>query len=88
MRKVKWLIAGILLSVLFFFAIALLLPSKVTVTKSTLINASYQKVNDEISNFGNWKKWFPAFNDKQVQTKLSTLENLPSATIQDTNDMK
>lgn len=85
MRKAKWFIAGILMLVLFFFAITLLLPSKVTVTKSIIIDASFQKVNEQISNFSNWKNWFPAFSDKQTQMKLSTLENHPSATMQDKN---
>src|SRR5665213_1108853 len=45
------------------FLLALLLPTKVTVPKSVDINASRNKVKNLITNFDEWKNWYPAFKD-------------------------
>ena len=54
--------------------VCLLLPSKVTVTKSVDINASTEKVRDQIINFENWKNWYLAFTDENI----SIIKNPPS----------
>jgi len=59
------------------FLVSLLLPSKVTVTKSVDINATKEKVRDQIINFGNWKNWYPAFSDE----KTTIINNPPSQNI-------
>lgn len=66
MRKVKWLVAGFLLMLCFFFGIALLLPSKVTVSKSIIINAPPLAVAGQIKDFNKWKNWYPALRDEEV----------------------
>ena len=48
------------------FLLALLLPSKVTVAKSVDVNASHNAIKNEIVNFDEWKKWYPAFKDKNT----------------------
>jgi len=48
------------------FLLALLLPSKVTVSKSVEINASHDAVKNQVVDFNEWKKWYPAFKDKTV----------------------
>ncbi len=73
MRKAKWLIAGFLLVLCFFFGIALLLPSKVTVSKSIIINAPPLAVAGQIRDFNKWKNWYPALQDKEVS--VINLEN-------------
>ena len=50
----------------FIFLVSLLLPSKVTVTKSVLINASIEKVQNQLIHFDQWKNWYPAFKDENV----------------------
>lgn len=56
-----------LLAIFFFiFLLALLLPSKVTVAKSVDINASHDAVKNEIVNFEEWKKWYPAFTNEKI----------------------
>ena len=50
----------------FVFLVSLLLPSKVTITKSVLINAPLEKVKNQIIQFDQWKNWYPAFKDEKV----------------------
>src|SRR5665213_1653141 len=45
------------------FLFALVLTTKVTVPKSVDINASRDKVKNQITNFNEWKNWYPAFKD-------------------------
>lgn len=76
MRIVKFIIflASIFIII---FLISLLLPSKVTVSKSVIINATEEKVKDQIVNFEKWQNWYPAFENKEV----SVTKNLPQANI-------
>lgn len=57
--------------------VSLLLPSKVTVTKSVEINATPERVRDQIINFENWKNWYPAFTDENI----TVIKNPPSQNI-------
>lgn len=59
------------------FLLALLLPTKVTVPKSVNINASSNKVKNQITNFDEWENWYPAFKDSS--TKI--IKNAPSKSI-------
>ncbi|HET7114891.1 MAG TPA: SRPBCC family protein [Hanamia sp.] len=59
------------------FLVSLLLPSKVTVTKSVEINATPERVRDQIINFENWKNWYPAFTDENI----TIIKNPPSQNI-------
>ncbi len=67
------------------FLLALLLPSKVTVAKSVDINASHDAVKNQIVNFEQWKKWYPAFKDENItiRKKSSTKNSLSSVTLKD-----
>ncbi len=56
----------ILTILIVIFLASFLLPSKVTVSKSVLINASQDKVEKEIEDFNNWKNWYPAFQNENV----------------------
>jgi hypothetical protein len=46
--------------------VSLLLPSKVTVSKSVLINTSKAQVHQQIDDFQNWKNWYPAFQAENI----------------------
>ena len=58
----------IFLAVVFFFIflVSLLLPSKVTITKSVLISAPIEKVQNQLTHFKQWENWHPAFKDEDV----------------------
>jgi predicted PurR-regulated permease PerM len=51
---------------LIIFLMSLLLPSSVTVAKSVDINASREKVMNQIVNFEEWENWYPAFKDENI----------------------
>ncbi len=85
-RKAKWLTAGLLLMLFFFFGIALLLPSKVTVSKSVVIAASLENVGAQVKNFNNWKKWYPAFQDKEISIHIANDSLIPTAILRDKNN--
>ena len=76
MRIVKFIIFLASIFVIIFL-ISLLLPSKVTVSKSVVINATGEKVKDQIVHFEEWKNWYPAFENKDI----SVTKNLPPANI-------
>lgn len=69
------------------FLISLLLPSHVTVAKSVDINATRDKVMNQIINFEQWKNWYPAFKDEEITViKNSPNQNiLSSVTLKDKN---
>lgn len=50
----------------FFGMLTVFLPSKVTVSKSILINATEAAVVKEIDDFKNWKNWYPAFQNRNT----------------------
>lgn len=54
---------------------SLLLPSKVSITKSVLINAPIEKVKNQIIHFDQWKNWYPAFKDEKVIVIKDTLKS-------------
>ncbi|MEO9003354.1 MAG: SRPBCC family protein [Ginsengibacter sp.] len=65
------------LIVLFFvvFLVSLLLPSKVTITKSVLINAPIEKIKNQITHFDQWKNWYPAFKDETGTVLKDSLQS-------------
>lgn len=66
MNQVFRFIIFLLAIFIFIFLAGLLLPSKVTITKSVLINASIEKVQNQLIHFDEWKNWYPAFKDEGV----------------------
>ena len=65
MRFLKFIFSIIIILLIIFLA-GFLLPSKVTVSKSTLINATQTRIDSEIQDFNNWKNWYPAFQNENV----------------------
>jgi Polyketide cyclase / dehydrase and lipid transport len=72
MRAISVFIISVITIMFFFSMITLLLPSRVTVSKSIIINASVTEVAKEIEDFENWKKWYPAFQNEDII--VSTLQ--------------
>ncbi len=65
MRFLRFVFSIVVILILIILA-SLLLPSKVTISKSVLIKASKTKINSELQDFNNWKNWYPAFQNKNV----------------------
>ena len=66
MKQASGFIIFLVVVFVFIFLMSLLLPSKVTVTKSVLLNASIEKVQNQLIHFDEWKNWYPAFKDENV----------------------
>ena len=62
--------------------ISLLLPSKVTVTRSVEINATPEMVSSQIVDFDKWKNWYPAFKDENITVTINNSNPL-SVTLKD-----
>lgn len=69
------------------FLLSLLLPSNVTITKSVDINASREKVINQIVDFEQWKNWYPAFKNEDFSiTKNERPANtISSVTLHDSS---
>ena len=65
MRFLRFIVS-ILIIFIIIFLVSLLLPSKVTVSKSVLINSSEAHVGKEIQDFHNWKNWYPTFQGENI----------------------
>jgi len=70
----------------FMALVALLLPSKVTVSKSILINATTTEVAGEIQNFNSWKNWYPPFQNGNVT--ITTLQKTDSSFVMVTDERR
>ena len=70
---------SIIIIMLFFGVVTLFLPSKVTVSKSVIINATGNEVAKEIETFENWKDWYPAF--QKQNTSIKTLQKGDSSFV-------
>ena len=51
--------------------VSLLMPSKVMVAKTVMINADQQKVMAAIRDLQNWKYWHPVFKDSSTVVTVS-----------------
>jgi Polyketide cyclase / dehydrase and lipid transport len=69
-------IAGIVVIFLVALAAGMLLPSKVTISKFIVINATHDSVKNQIADFNNWKNWYPAFRENEVSVQNNPGENV------------
>jgi hypothetical protein len=69
------------------FLLALLLPSKVTVAKSVDVNASRERVKNQVVDFEEWKNWYPAFKDETISVikNEATDKIISSVTLKNKN---
>lgn len=75
MKQASRFIIFLVVVFIFIFLMSLLLPSKVTIAKSVLINAPIEKVQNQLIHFDQWKNWYPAFKDENVIVKNSSNPN-------------
>jgi len=81
MRRVKLFFIGVVILVGFLYLITLFLPSKITVSKWTLINANKKSVSSQIASFKNWKNWYPAFQNNDINVYISQLSPASLVTL-------
>jgi len=84
MRSVKIFVISISIMMGFMALAALLLPSKVTVSKSILIDATKTDVAEEIQDFNSWKNWYPPFQNGTVT--ITTLQKGDSSFVMVTDE--
>ena len=72
----------------FLGIVTMFLPSKVTVSKSILINATEAEVAKEIENFKNWKNWYPAFQNQNIAVTTSQKSDSSFVTLTDEKQRK
>jgi hypothetical protein len=90
MKRVLVFLAFFITVFVVIFLLSLLLPSTITVSKSVEINASAQAVKQQITGFGQWKNWYPAFQDKNITVVQNPVSgtNLSSVSLIDTSGQK
>ncbi len=72
MRFIKLGIISVLFFCLLIIAISLLLPSQIVVSRAIDVNASREKVYENISNVGNWKNWYQDYDPANSKTSAAT----------------
>lgn len=83
MRSVKVFVIGMIIIFSFLSILTIFLPSKVTVSKSIIINAPEVEVAKEINSFNNWKQWYPAFQDHDISVTISQKNSSSFVTLTD-----
>jgi len=83
--RLRGFVFSLIIIIVVFGLLTLLLPAKVTVAKSVLINAPAEAVRNEIVDFRNWKNWYPAFEDDKMQMHIDSSKSgkAPSLTLKD-----
>jgi Polyketide cyclase / dehydrase and lipid transport len=88
MRSIKVFVISIIIIMGFLGAVTLFLPSKVTVSKSILINATEADVAKEIETFNNWKNWYPAFQNQDIAVTTFQKSDSSFVTLTDEKQRK
>lgn len=88
MRSIKVFVISLIVMIGFFGMVTLFLPSKVTVSKSILINATEAEVAEEIETFKNWKNWYPAFQNQNIAITTSQKSDSSFVTFIDKKQRK
>ena len=81
MRKILFVTIGFLFILGMLALLSLLLPSKITITKSVGVNAPTAEVHDYMSDLGNWPEWFLPMEDSSMN--ISYEDENSSVTIRD-----
>lgn len=88
MRRAKLFFTGLLILIGFLCLVTIFLPSKITVSKSTFINANENIIAVELNDFENWKNWYPAFQNKNISVHISTPNDSSVVTLTNENGEK
>lgn len=71
MRSVKVFIVSIISILVVISLLGLLLPSKVTLTKSVLVEASPKEIRGMINDFSKWKNWYPTMQKENLNVVIN-----------------
>jgi len=66
MHSIKIFVVVVISLLCLLCLVTIFLPSKVTVSRSIVINTSEAGVANEIEAFKNWKDWYPAFQNPSI----------------------
>lgn len=88
MRRPKLFFTAVFTLLVFLCVITVFLPSEITVSKSVFINANENKVAMQIEDFNNWKNWYPAFQNKNINVITSTSGDSSFAMLTNENRKK
>ena len=76
MRFAKLILTGIIGMFIIMTLLSLLIPSKVVVSRTTLINnTTVAKVQQQLHSFNSWRNWYPVFKNESVQIKIDSISN-------------
>ncbi|MEP6951510.1 MAG: hypothetical protein ABI863_19625 [Ginsengibacter sp.] len=88
MHSIKMFVIVVIGMLAFLVIVTLFLPSKITVSKSILINANEAEVAGEIGTFKNWKDWYPAFQNQNIVITTSQKNDSSFVTLTDERQRK
>ena len=66
MKAIKLAIISFVILFLLVTVISLFIPSNVRISRALQINASKEKVLEQVGNAANWKIWFPGMDTAQL----------------------
>jgi hypothetical protein len=75
MRLIKPFIIGIAGLFIVVTLLSLLIPSKIKVSRATVINAPANKIAAQITELKNWKNWQPLFKSDMATIRFSLPSN-------------
>ena len=81
MRRIKIFLVAVVLLLALLYLITLFLPSRVTVSKSTQVNASRENVATQSRDFNKWKNWHPLFQNEDISVNITQNHDTSSATL-------
>lgn len=70
MRIVKQLLIGFVVFGTLLWLISLLLPSRISVSKTVLVNAAHDKVTGMLLQIEDWKNWNPIMQDTMARYSM------------------
>ena len=83
MRKIIFVTLGFVFILGMLALLSLLLPSKITITKSVRVNVPAAEVHEYLSDLHKWPEWFLPMEDSSMQITYS--QNDAAVTIMDNN---
>lgn len=71
MNRIKFWIIAIIFSIFLLGILTILLPGEVTISRTDTINTKQEIVTNQLTDFKNWKNWFPLFQHKNIKIDIS-----------------
>jgi len=71
MKKIQFALIVLAIIILLLWIVTWFLPSRITMFRPVNIHVTAPQVDSQVSNFKNWKNWYPAFGDSSVDIIIS-----------------